>query len=155
MISSHSLLYSSYCCILNYSNSLSVFFVFLFSSSTCSKRLAELSCSATSYSRSILFADVSVLAELVGIPAFFRKRVLPLTQEWTQPWERQRTMGTTSALIIGSCPLATGSARIVSIASCEIQAVNIRLQIVEDDLIKNPKDYFITSNTGFILIWIT
>ena len=49
MISSHSLLYSC-CCILNSSNSLSVFFVFLFSLSTCSMRLAELSCSATSYS---------------------------------------------------------------------------------------------------------
>ena len=64
-------------------------------------------------------------------------------------------MGTTSALVIGSCPSATCSAHIVSIAFSEIQAVNIRLQIVEDDLIKNPKDYFITSNTGFILIWIT
>ena len=66
-----------------------------------------------------------------------------------------KDLGTTSSLLIGLCPLATGSTRIVSITSYEIQAVNIRLQIVEDDLIKNPKDYFITSNTGFILIWIT
>ena len=68
-----SLLYSSYCCILNSSNSLSVFSIFLFSSSTCSTRLVELSSSATSYSRSILSADVSVLVELVWIPAFFKK----------------------------------------------------------------------------------
>jgi hypothetical protein len=42
-------------------------------------------------------------------------------------------VGTTSALVIGSCPSATGSGCIVSIASYEIQAVNIRLQIVEED----------------------
>ena len=133
MISSCSLLYSSCCCILNSSNSISVFSVFLFSSSTCSMRLAELSYSATSCSRSILFTNVSVLEELVGIPAFFKKRVLPLTWEWTWPWERQRTVRTISHLVIGSCPSATGSARIVSIASCEIQAVNMKLQIVEED----------------------
>ena len=133
MISSRSLLYSSCCCILNSSNSLSVFSIFLFISSTCSTRLGELSCSATSYSQSILSANISVLAELVGIPTFFKKRVLPLTWEWTWSWERQRTVGTTSALVIGSCPSATGFARIVFIASCEIQAVNIRLQLVEED----------------------
>jgi hypothetical protein len=44
-----------------------------------------------------------------------------------------KTLGTTSALVIDSCPSATDSACIVSIASCEIQAVNIRLQIVEED----------------------
>ena len=37
-------------------------------------RLAELSYSATSCSQNILSADVSVLAELVGIPAFFKKK---------------------------------------------------------------------------------
>ena len=139
MISSHSLLYSSCCCILNYSNLLSVFSIFLFSSSTCSTRLGELSCLATSYSWSILSADVSVLVELVGIPEFFKKRVLPLTWEWTWPWERQRTVGTTLALVIGSCPSAIDSARIVSIASCEIQVVNNRLQIVEEDFNWKPK----------------
>ena len=139
MISLRSLLYSSCCGILNSSNSLSVFSIFLFSSSTCSTRLAVLSYLATSYSWSILSTDVSVLAELVGIPALFKKRVLPLTWEWTWPWERQRTMGTTSALVIGSCPSATGSARIISIAFCEIQAVNIRLQIVEEGFNWKPK----------------
>ena len=133
MICSRSLLYSSCCCFLYSSNSLLVFSVFLFSSSTCSMMLAKLSYSITSYSRSILSAGVSVLAKLVKILAFFKKRVLSLTWEWTWPWQRQRTMGTTSALVIGSCPSAIGSARIVSIASCEIQAVNIRLQIVEED----------------------
>jgi hypothetical protein len=48
-------------------------------------------------------------------------------------------VGTTSTLVIGSCPSATGSARIVSTISCEIQAVNIRLQIVEDDFNLKPK----------------
>jgi hypothetical protein len=38
-------------------------------------RFAELSCSAISYSRSILSADVSILAKLVGIPAFLKKGV--------------------------------------------------------------------------------
>ena len=133
LIFSRSLLYSSCYCILNSSNSLSVFSIFLFSSSTCSMRLAKLSYSATSCSRSILSATVSVLVGLVRIPAFFKKRVLLLTWEWTQPWGRQRTVGTTSTLVIGSCTSATGSACIVSIASCEIQAVNIRLQIVEED----------------------
>jgi hypothetical protein len=49
------------------------------------------------------------------------------------PWERQRTVGTRSTLVIGSYPSATGFSYIVSIASYEIQAVNIRLQIVEED----------------------
>jgi hypothetical protein len=44
-------------------------------------RVAELSYSEASYSRSILFFDVSVLVELVWTPAFFKKRLLPL------PWE--------------------------------------------------------------------
>jgi hypothetical protein len=35
-------------------------------------------------------------------------------------------MGTTSTLVIGLCPSITGSVYIVFIASCEIQAVNIR-----------------------------
>jgi len=77
-------------------------------------RLGKLSCSATSYSQSILSADVAILAELVRILAFFKKRVLPLT--W--PWERQRSLGTTSDS---------------SIAFYEIQAVNVRLQIAEED----------------------
>jgi hypothetical protein len=58
-------LYSSCCCILNSSNSLSVFFVFLFSSSTYSMRLAELFYLATSCSRNILYTNVS---------AFFKKK---------------------------------------------------------------------------------
>jgi hypothetical protein len=49
-------------------------------------------------------------------------------------------VGTTSTLVIGSCPSAIGSNRIVSIASCEIQAINIRLQIVKEDFIENPID---------------
>jgi hypothetical protein len=97
-------------------------------------RLAKLFYSVTSYSRSILSADVSVLAELVGIPVFLKKRVLSLTWEWTWPWDRQRTVGTTLGLVIGSWPSATGSTRIVSVTSYEIQAVNITLQIVEGDL---------------------
>jgi len=37
-------------------------------------RLVELSYSAASCSRSILSADVSVLAKLIGIPAFLKKK---------------------------------------------------------------------------------
>jgi hypothetical protein len=44
-------------------------------------RAVELSCSVASCSWSILSTDVSVLVELVWIPAFFKKRWLPL------PWE--------------------------------------------------------------------
>ena len=96
MISSCSLLYSSCCCILNSSNSLSVFSIFLFSSTTCSTRLAVLSYLATSYSWSILSTDVSVLAELVGIPAFFKKgccrwpRSGPSHGRGEGPWEQHQ-----------------------------------------------------------------
>ena len=73
MTCSKSLLYSYSCRFLNSSNSLSVFSVFLFSSSTSSTRVALLSCSAASYSRSFISADVSALVELVQILAFFKK----------------------------------------------------------------------------------
>jgi hypothetical protein len=46
-------------------------------------------------SRSILSADVSILVGLVEKQAFFKKRVLLLTWEWTLVWERQRTLETT------------------------------------------------------------
>ena len=70
MICSWSLLYSSYCCFLNSSNSLSMFSAFLFSWSTYSARPAEFSCWAASHSRS--------LEQLVPIPVFFKEKVLQL-----------------------------------------------------------------------------
>jgi hypothetical protein len=78
-------LYSCHCCLLNSSNSLLVFSVFFFSLSTCSMRAVELSCSAKSCYRSIWSANVSVLVDLVRIPAFFKGRVLLLPWEWTLP----------------------------------------------------------------------
>ena len=101
MICSWSLLYSSCCYFLNFSNSLSLFSAFLFNWSTCLARIAELSWWAASRSWS--------LEQLVLIPVFFKEKVLQLA------WER--TLETTSA---------SGSARIVSITSYKNQGVNIR-----------------------------
>jgi len=70
MICSRSLLYSSCCCFLNFSNSLSVFSAFLFSWSTCLARTTKLSWWAASRSWS--------LEQLVLIPAFFKEKVLQL-----------------------------------------------------------------------------
>jgi hypothetical protein len=53
MICLQSLLYSSCCCFLNFSNSLSVFYAFLFSWSTCSPRTAEFFWWVASRSRSL------------------------------------------------------------------------------------------------------
>jgi hypothetical protein len=53
-------------------------------------------------------------------------------------WERQRTLETTSALVIGSYSSATGSACIVFIALYEIQAVNMRLQKWKRTSTENP-----------------
>ena len=71
MTCSQSLLYFFCCRFLNSSNSLSDFSVFLFSSSTSSTRVAELSYSPASCSRSVISIDVSALVELLRIPAFF------------------------------------------------------------------------------------
>jgi hypothetical protein len=70
MICSQSLLYSCYCCFLNFSNSLSVFSAFLFSWSTRSARTTELFWWVASRSRS--------LEQLVLIPTFFKEKVLQL-----------------------------------------------------------------------------
>jgi hypothetical protein len=70
MICSRSLLYCSCCCLLNSSNSLSIFSTFLFNWSTCLVRTTELSYWAASHSRS--------LEQLVLIPAFFKEKVLQM-----------------------------------------------------------------------------
>ena len=49
-----------------------------------------------------------------------QKRLQPLFQEEALPWQRQRTLQTTSTLVIGCYPSATGSTCIVFIASYEI-----------------------------------
>ena len=123
MTCSQSLLYFFCCRFLNSSNSLSDFFVFLFNSSTSSTRTTELSCSPASCSRSVISTDVSALVELVEIPVFFKERFLLLAWEGGLPWERQRTLETTSVLVIGCYPSATGSACIAFIAPYKIQSV--------------------------------
>ena len=55
--------------------------------------------------------------------SILHKRLLLLPWEGALPWWTQRTLQTTSALVIGCCPSATGSACIVFIASYEIQLV--------------------------------
>ena len=73
MTCSQSLLYSFGCRFLNSPNSLLESFVFLFSSSTSSTRAVVLSCSLASYSRSVIFVDVSPLVLLLRIPSFLKK----------------------------------------------------------------------------------